>query len=236
MSESESRVIVALDYPREDAAWGLIDRLEPAMCRLKIGKEMFTRLGPGFVERVGARGFDVFLDLKYHDIPNTVAAACDAAADLGVWMVNVHASGGRRMMEAAVDRLAQRSQRPLLIAVTILTSLGQEELAEIGYRGSAEENVLRLAGLARASGLDGVVCSPREAAPLRERLGGEFLLVTPGVRPASASLDDQTRVMTPADAMRAGSSYLVVGRPITGAGDPAAALQAINAEISASLA
>jgi orotidine-5'-phosphate decarboxylase len=236
MSESESRVIVALDYPREEAAWGLIDRLEPAMCRLKIGKEMFTRLGPSFVERVGARGFDVFLDLKYHDIPNTVAAACDAAADLGVWMVNVHASGGRRMMEAAVDRLAQRSQRPLLIAVTILTSLGREELAEIGYRGSAEDNVLRLAGLARASGLDGVVCSPREAAPLRERLGGEFLLVTPGVRPASASLDDQARVMTPADAMRAGSSYLVVGRPITGAEDPAAALQAINAEISASLA
>jgi orotidine-5'-phosphate decarboxylase len=232
MSESESRVIVALDYPREDAAWALIEQLDAGMCRLKIGKEMFTRLGPAFVERVIGRGFDVFLDLKYHDIPNTVAAACEAAADLGVWMMNVHASGGRRMMETAMDRLAQRAQRPLLIAVTILTSLSQEELAEIGYRGSAEENVLRLAGLARDSGLDGVVCSPREAAPLRERVGGDFLLVTPGVRPASASLDDQTRVMTPADAMRAGSSYLVVGRPITGAADPLAALQAINAEIA----
>jgi orotidine-5'-phosphate decarboxylase len=231
MSESKSRVIVALDYPREDAAWTLIDQLDAGMCRLKIGKEMFTRLGPGFVERVIGRGFEVFLDLKYHDIPNTVAAACDAAADLGVWMMNVHASGGRRMMETAMERLAQRTQRPLLIAVTILTSLSQEELVEIGYRGSAEENVLRLADLARDSGLDGVVCSPREAAPLRERLGGEFLLVTPGVRPASASLDDQTRVMTPADAMRAGSSYLVVGRPITGAPDPLVALQAINAEI-----
>ena len=207
------------------------------MCRLKIGKEMFTRLGPAFVERVIGRGFDVFLDLKYHDIPNTVAAACEAAADLGVWMMNVHASGGRRMMETAMDRLAQRAQqRPLLIAVTILTSLSQEELAEIGYRGSAEENVLRLAGLARDSGLDGVVCSPREAAPLRERVGGDFLLVTPGVRPASASLDDQTRVMTPADAMRAGSSYLVVGRPITAAADPLAALRAINAEIADALA
>jgi orotidine-5'-phosphate decarboxylase len=223
---------VALDYPREDAAWALIEQLDAGMCRLKIGKEMFTRLGPAFVERVIGRGFDVFLDLKYHDIPNTVAAACEAAADLGVWMMNVHASGGRRMMETAMDRLAQRAQRPLLIAVTILTSLSQEELAEIGYRGSAEENVLRLAGLARDSGLDGVVCSPREAAPLRERVGGDFLLVTPGVRPASASLDDQTRVMTPADAMRAGSSYLVVGRPITGAADPLAALQAINAEIA----
>ena len=232
MSESESRVIVALDHPREDAAWALIEQLDAGMCRLKIGKEMFTRLGPAFVERVIGRGFDVFLDLKYHDIPNTVAAACEAAADLGVWMMNVHASGGRRMMETAMDRLAQRAQRPLLIAVTILTSLSQEELAEIGYRGSAEENVLRLAGLARDSGLDGVVCSPREAAPLRERVGGDFLLVTPGVRPASASLDDQTRVMTPADAMRAGSSYLVVGRPITGAADPLAALQAINAEIA----
>ena len=232
MSDSEARVIVALDYPGEDAAWALVEQLDTGMCRLKIGKEMFTRLGPAFVDRLVRRGFDVFLDLKYHDIPNTVAAACEAAADLGVWMMNVHASGGRRMMETAMERLAQRSQRPLLIAVTILTSLSQAELAEIGFPGSPEENVLRLAGLANDSGLDGVVCSPREAASLRERLGDDFMLITPGVRPATASLDDQTRVMTPADAIRAGSSYLVVGRPVTAAPDPLAALQAINAEIT----
>jgi len=231
MPETEARVIVALDYPNEDAAWNLVDQLDAGLCRLKIGKEMFTRLGPRFVERVIGRGFDVFLDLKYHDIPNTVAAACDAAADLGVWMMNVHASGGRRMMQSAAERLAQRPSRPLLIGVTILTSLSQEELNEIGFPGSPEDNVLRLAGLAQESGLDGVVCSPREAASLRARLGDDFILVTPGVRPASASLDDQTRVMTPADAIEAGSSYLVVGRPVTAAEDPLAALRAINAEI-----
>ncbi len=232
MSDTEPRIIVALDYPSEEAAWRLIEQLDADMCRLKIGKEMFTRLGPDFVRRVIGRGFDVFLDLKYHDIPNTVAAACEAAADLGVWMMNVHASGGRRMMESAMERLARHASRPRLIAVTILTSLSQEELTEIGFPGTPEENVLRLAALAHDSGLDGVVCSPREAAPLRQRLGGDFLLVTPGVRPASASLDDQTRVMTPADAISAGSSYLVVGRPITAAPDPLAALQAINAEIA----
>ncbi len=232
MSDTEPRIIVALDYPSEEAAWRLIEQLNADMCRLKIGKEMFTRLGPDFVRRVIGRGFDVFLDLKYHDIPNTVAAACEAAADLGVWMMNVHASGGRRMMESAMERLARHASHPRLIAVTILTSLSQEELTEIGFPGTPEENVLRLAALAHDSGLDGVVCSPREAAPLRQRLGGDFLLVTPGVRPASASLDDQTRVMTPADAISAGSSYLVVGRPITAAPDPLAALQAINAEIA----
>jgi len=235
MTLNEPRVIVALDYPREDAAWNLVDRIQSDLCRLKIGKEMFTRLGPDFVEKVVARGFDVFLDLKYHDIPNTVAAACDAAADLGVWMMNVHASGGRRMMQTAVERLAQRAQRPLLIGVTVLTSLSESELNEIGFPGSPEENVARLSALAREAGLDGVVCSPREAATLREASGDDFLLVTPGVRPASASLDDQTRVMTPADAIRAGSSYLVVGRPITAAADPLAALHAINAEIGAGL-
>ena len=232
MSDTEPRIIVALDYPSEEAAWRLIEQLDADMCRLKIGKEMFTRLGPDFVRRVIGRGFDVFLDLKYHDIPNTVAAACEAAADLGVWMMNVHASGGRRMMESAMERLARHASRPRLIAVTILTSLSQEELTEIGFPGTPEENVLRLAALAHDSGLDGVVCSPREAAPLRQRPGGDFLLVTPGVRPASVSLDDQTRVMTPADAISAGSSYLVVGRPITAAPDPLAALQAINAEIA----
>ena len=233
MSAIGPRIIVALDYPDEVSAWGLLEQLDPAMCRLKIGKEMFTRLGPEFVEQVIQRGFDVFLDLKYHDIPNTVAAACEAAADLGVWMMNVHASGGRKMMETAMQRLEQRSSRPLLIGVTILTSLSDAELAEIGYPGTPAENVSRLAALAQDSGLDGVVCSPREAAQLRMERGEDFLLITPGVRPASASLDDQTRVMTPADAMAAGSSYLVIGRPITAAASPLEALQSISAEIAA---
>jgi len=232
MNVTGPRIIVALDYPDAASAWTLIEQLDAAMCRLKIGKEMFTRLGPDFVRQVIDKGFDVFLDLKYHDIPNTVAAACEAGADLGVWMMNVHASGGRRMMEAAMERLAKRSQRPLLIGVTVLTSLSQEEIAEIGYPGSPAENVSRLAALAQDSGLDGVVCSPKEAEQLRAERGDDFLLVTPGVRPASASLDDQTRVMTPADAIAAGSSYLVVGRPITAASDPLAALKSISAEIA----
>jgi len=232
MNVTGPRIIVALDYPDAASAWTLIEQLDAAMCRLKIGKEMFTRLGPDFVRQVIDKGFDVFLDLKYHDIPNTVAAACEAGADLGVWMMNVHASGGRRMMEAAMERLAKRSQRPLLIGVTVLTSLSQEEIAEIGYPGSPAENVSRLAALAQDSGLDGVVCSPKEAEQLRAERGDDFLLVTPGVRPASASLDDQTRVMTPADAIAAGSSYLVVGRPITAASDPLAALKSISAELA----
>jgi orotidine-5'-phosphate decarboxylase len=232
---TEARVIVALDYPRESDAIALLEQLDPKQCRLKVGKEMFTRLGPGFVANLRERGFDVFLDLKYHDIPNTVAAACDAAADLGVWMVNLHASGGRRMMEAAKERLSAHRQPPLLIAVTVLTSMAQADLDEIGLQGTPEQAVLRLAGLARAAGLDGVVCSPQEAQPLRATLGGEFLLVTPGVRPAASGADDQRRVMTPGDAIRAGASYLVVGRPITAAPDPMAALAAINAEVQAAL-
>lgn len=233
MQNSDPRVIVALDYPAAAPALALVERLDPAMCRIKIGKEMFTRLGPAFVEQIAGRGFDIFLDLKYHDIPNTVAAACEAAADLGVWMVNVHASGGRKMIEAAATRLARRSQRPLLIAVTILTSLSQEDLAEIGYAGSPQDNVLRLAALAQSGGADGAVCSPLEAAPIRASTGAGFKLVTPGVRPASSSMDDQKRVMTPGDAIRAGADYLVVGRPITAAPDPLASLQAINAEVAA---
>ena len=226
-----SPVIVALDFPDQSSALSLVERLEPSLCRLKVGKELFTRLGPAFVEKLVDKGFDVFLDLKFHDIPNTVAAACEAAADLGVWMMNVHASGGRRMMEAARERLEGKSHRPRLIAVTILTSLGEEDIREIGFSGSPAENVLRLAALAQSSGLDGVVCSPLEAAAIREQAGSDFLLVTPGVRPATASLDDQKRVMTPADAMAAGSSYLVIGRPVTGAEDPLKALEDINASI-----
>jgi orotidine-5'-phosphate decarboxylase len=229
------RVIVALDFPRGDDALALVERLEPGACRLKIGKEMFTREGPALVEKLIGKGFDVFLDLKYHDIPNTVAAACAAAADLGVWMVNVHASGGRKMMETARERLEGMSHRPLLIAVTVLTSMGAEDLAELGLGVSPEAQVLRLAALAESSGLDGVVCSPREAAAIRAQSAPGFRLVTPGVRPASASLDDQKRVMTPGDAVRAGADYLVVGRPITAAADPLASLAAINAEVAEAL-
>ncbi|MCG6966339.1 MAG: orotidine-5'-phosphate decarboxylase [Chromatiaceae bacterium] len=236
MNSTDPRVIVALDFPATTAAMDLLSGLDPAQCRVKIGKEMFTRAGPQFVEQVAGRGFEIFLDLKYHDIPNTVAAACAAAADLGVWMMNVHASGGRRMMSAAAARLAQLSEPPLLIAVTILTSLAAEDIAEVGYAGSPADNVLRLAALAEDSGLDGVVCSPLEVGPLRAERGAGFKLVTPGVRPAGAAADDQRRVMTPGDAIRAGASYLVIGRPITAAVDPLASLAAINAEIAGALA
>jgi orotidine-5'-phosphate decarboxylase len=233
MHTDNPRVIVALDYPDETRALALVERLQPTQCRLKVGKEMFTRYGPALLEKLSGRGFEIFLDLKFHDIPNTVAAACDAAADLGVWMINLHASGGRRMMEAARERLQRRTTSPLLVAVTILTSLSAEDIAEVGYTGQPVENVLRLAELARRSGMDGVVCSPREAAQLRSGLGRDFLLVTPGVRPRDAATDDQRRVMSPAEAIESGASYLVIGRPITAAADPLAALMAINQEISA---
>lgn len=232
MSEANPRVIVALDYPDSQQALDLVEQLDPGLCRLKVGKEMFTRLGPAFVEQLSVRGFEIFLDLKFHDIPNTVAAACDAAADLGVWMMNMHASGGRRMMEAARERLEKRNERPLLVAVTILTSLSAEDIAEVGFQGEPAENVMRLARLANQSGMDGVVCSPREAAELRAAIGEDFLLVTPGVRPKDATADDQRRVMTPSDAIQAGASHLVVGRPITAADEPITALRRINEEIS----
>lgn len=226
------RIIVALDFPDSGAAMELVSELDPSLCRLKVGKEMFTRFGPAFVEQLVARGFDLFLDLKFHDIPNTVAAACAAAADLGVWMTNVHASGGRRMMEAARDRLQQLQQAPLLVAVTILTSLGQEDIAEIGYPGTPAENVLRLAQLADSSGMDGIVCSPLEAGVVRPLVRADFRLVTPGVRPVSAEIGDQKRVMTPADALANGADFLVIGRPITAATDPMQALRAILSGIA----
>ena len=230
------RVIVALDFPAAAPAMDLVDRLDPTQCRLKVGKELFTRTGPTLVEQLASRDFEVFLDLKYHDIPNTVAAACAAAADLGVWMVNLHACGGRKMMTAARERLSGMDKAPLLIAVTILTSLGSEDLAEIGFRGDPADNVNRLAALADDIGLDGVVCSPREATSIRATASRNFKLVTPGVRPTSASLDDQKRVMTPGDAIRNGATYLVVGRPITAAPDPLASLTAINADVESALA
>jgi orotidine-5'-phosphate decarboxylase len=234
LQSSDPRVIVALDFADIGPARELVRRIDPSLCRLKVGKEMYTRYGPHFVAELTKAGFDVFLDLKFHDIPTTVAAACAAAADLGVWMVNVHASGGRKMMEAARDRLARSSHRPLLIAVTVLTSMSQADVQEIGFAGTPEANVLRLAALTRDAGLDGVVCSPREAAGIRSALGPGFLLVTPGVRPASASLDDQQRVMTPADAIAAGADYLVIGRPVTQSPDPVGVLRDLAAQITAS--
>jgi orotidine-5'-phosphate decarboxylase len=228
-----ARVIVALDYPDAASALQLVAGLSPDLCRLKVGKELFTRAGPQLVEELASRGFDVFLDLKFHDIPNTVASACHAAADLGVWMVNVHALGGERMLLAAREGLERAKHTPLLIAVTILTSMDVHDLAAVGLSGTPEENVLRLATLAHLSGLDGVVCSSRETGILRDRLGPDFRLITPGIRPAGSQADDQRRVMTPADAISAGSSYLVIGRPVTQADDPVSVLRTINSELSA---
>lgn len=231
MSGGERRVIVALDFPDAGAALALAGRLDPHACRVKVGKELFTRAGPALVERLTGLGFEVFLDLKFHDIPHTVAAACRAAASLGVWMINVHAQGGRRMMAAARESIAAVTHRPLLIGVTVLTSLDDGQLHEIGYAGDALSLVSRLAGLVEQSGLDGVVCSPQEASLLRREKSAGFLLITPGIRPADAAVDDQRRVMTPAEAVAAGADYLVIGRPITAAADPLMALRAIRADI-----
>ncbi len=230
---TDTRIIVALDYPDPRQALPLLDLLDGAECKIKIGKELFVRGGPQFVEQVAKRGFDVFLDLKFHDIPNTVAQACIAAADLGVWMMNVHALGGRKMLEAARNALDKgRASTPLLIAVTVLTSLDANDLSELGLTGAVEENVLRLARLAHDTGLDGVVCSPRETALLRGALGADFCLVTPGIRPSDSAVDDQKRTLTPSEALRAGASYLVIGRPITRAAHPMQALRAIRSEIA----
>jgi orotidine-5'-phosphate decarboxylase len=227
----DPRIIVALDYSEASLALDLVARLDPALCRLKVGKELFTVAGPQLLEQLMRRGFEVFLDLKFHDIPNTTAQACKAAAALGVWMVNVHALGGRKMMEAASEAVAQASRPPKLIAVTVLTSMAKEDLAELGMAVTPAELVLRLATLARDSGVDGVVCSAQEAALLRQHCGGEFCLVTPGIRLADAAADDQSRIMTPCAALEAGASYLVIGRPITRAADPLMALQVISQQI-----
>ncbi|HBU28821.1 MAG: orotidine 5'-phosphate decarboxylase [Thiobacillus sp. GWE1_62_9] len=228
---NSTKIIVALDYADAASALALVERLDPALCRLKMGKELFTAAGPDLVRALVARGFEVFLDLKFHDIPNTVAAACRAAASLGVWMMNVHASGGRRMMEAAREALADLPHPPLLIAVTVLTSMSAEDLGEVGVAGSPADQVLRLARLTQACKLDGVVCSAQEATLLRADLGTDFRLVTPGIRPAGADTGDQRRVMTPVEALRAGATDLVIGRPITAAPDPLAALQQIRSDI-----
>jgi len=228
---NNSKIIIALDFNDMGTALSFVLQLDPQKCRIKIGKELFTSAGPKMVERFVGMGFDVFLDLKFHDIPNTVARACSAAAELGVWMVNVHATGGRNMMAAAREAIDQYEKKPLLIGVTVLTSLSATELHEIGIQGTPEEAVDRLARLAQSSGLDGVVCSPLETAILRESCGSDFLLVTPGVRPAGSQQNDQTRIMTPEDAIRNGSDFLVIGRPITQADDPAAALESISQSI-----
>ena len=228
---ADPAIIVALDYAEAADALALAERLDPAACRLKVGKELFTAAGPQLVQALIARGFDVFLDLKFHDIPNTVAKACEAAARLGVWMLNVHASGGLAMMQAAREGVARSGRNPRLIAVTVLTSMDQTALKQVGIATSVQGQVLHLAGLTKEAGLDGVVCSAQEATLLRSALGPDFCLVTPGIRPASASLDDQSRVVTPADAVRNGAHYLVIGRPITAAADPLAALAAIAREI-----
>ncbi|GGE65985.1 orotidine-5'-phosphate decarboxylase [Shewanella carassii] len=230
---TETPIVVALDFDNKFKALQLIDKLDPSMCRLKVGKEMFTLFGPQLVKEIHDRGFDLFLDLKFHDIPNTVAKAVAAAAEMGVWMVNVHASGGLAMMEAARRALLPYGDNaPLLIAVTVLTSMSDDELKLIGVEGSAEDQVLRLARLTQTAGLDGVVCSARESSMLKAELGADFKLVTPGIRPAGSDAGDQKRIMTPAEAMAAGSDYLVIGRPITQASDPLATLQAIHQSLA----
>ncbi|MCK6261991.1 orotidine-5'-phosphate decarboxylase [Vibrio sp. ZSDE26] len=226
---NDQKVIVALDYDKQADALAFVDRIDPSSCRLKVGKEMFTLFGPDFVRELHKRGFSVFLDLKFHDIPNTCSKAVKAAAELGVWMVNVHASGGERMMTASREILEPYGKdRPMLIGVTVLTSMEQNDLAGIGLNVAPQEQVIRLATLTKNSGLDGVVCSAQEASMLKSELGQEFKLVTPGIRPVGASVGDQKRIMTPVDAIQAGSDYLVIGRPITQAADPALVLSEIN--------
>lgn len=230
----ESKIIVALDFDSESKTLAFVDRVDPTQCRVKVGKELFTRCGPALVKQLVARNFDVFLDLKFHDIPNTVAHAVAAAADLGVWMTNVHASGGREMMVAARDAVATLNpgDRPLVIAVTVLTSLAAADLQAIGVSASPAEQVLNLARLAQDAGLDGVVCSAAETAALRAVMGADFCLVTPGIRRQEDAVGDQKRVFGPADAVANGSDYLVVGRPITQAAEPTSELAAFNQAVS----
>lgn len=228
-----SKVIVALDYETEREAMNLVDQLDPSQCRLKVGKEMFTTLGTDFVKQLHGRNFDVFLDLKFHDIPNTVARAVRSAADLGVWMVDLHASGGLRMMETAKEILLPYGKdAPLLISVTVLTSMEEVDLLQIGLNTSPMEQVIRLARLSQRAGLDGVVCSPQEVSILRDTCGKDFKLITPGIRPEGSDLGDQRRIMTPSEAIAAGSDYLVIGRPITLANNPVEVLKKINGSIA----
>ncbi|MGA9699056.1 orotidine-5'-phosphate decarboxylase [Acinetobacter sp. ANC 3781] len=224
-------IIVALDAKSQYDALTIAEQLDPALCRVKVGKELFTHEGPSVVKALHEKGFEVFLDLKFHDIPNTTAQAVCAAADLGVWMVNVHASGGRKMMETCVERLKVGNYNTQLIAVTVLTSMGREDLKDIGLDIEPSEQVKRLAKLTQDSGLDGVVCSAQEAKMLRETLGQDFALVTPGIRPAGSNADDQKRIVTPKQAMLDGSTHLVIGRPITQSENPSQTLRDILATL-----
>lgn len=228
----QTPIIVALDFSSRDAALALASWLDPAQCRVKVGKELFTRCGPAVIEKLQRQGFEVFLDLKFHDIPNTTAMAVRAAAELGVWMVNVHCSGGLRMMSACREELDKiNGPRPLLIGVTVLTSMEQSDLTGIGFEVTPAQQVMRLAALAEQAGLDGLVCSAHEAGALKAAHSG-LQLVTPGIRPLGSSADDQKRILTPHQALAAGSDYLVIGRPISQAVDPAAALASILAELA----
>ena len=229
---NEPGVIVALDYADAQSALQFVNRIEPRSCRLKVGQELFTAAGPQLIEQLVRRGFGVFLDLKFHDIPHTVAQACKAASRLGVWMLSVHTLGGGTMLTAAREALGGINPRPLLIAVTVPTSMGREELEQLGISGGMEDAVLRLAHLAHQSGTDGVVCSGLEAPRLKKQFGREFCLVTPGIRPAQTGHDDQLRVVTPRQAVLNGADYLVIGRPVTQAADPLRALQDIKRDMT----
>lgn len=233
---TDSKIIVALDFADANSTFALVEKLDPSLCKLKVGKELFTSSGPQLVEALVNKGFDVFLDLKFHDIPNTVSKACEAASKLGVWMLNVHASGGLAMMQAAREGIARSGHSPLLIAVTVLTSMDQATLNQLGVAGSLQEHVLRLATLTKQAGLHGVVCSAQEAEILKQVLGKDFYLVTPGIRPSanisSVNADDQSRVVSPSQAIINGSNYLVIGRPITQAADPMSVLNALQLELA----
>jgi orotidine-5'-phosphate decarboxylase len=235
MNGEKNRVIIALDMDDDRKVLELVDQLDPSQCRLKIGKELFTLYGPELVRQVQARGFEVFLDLKFHDIPTTVNKAVRAACELKVWMLTVHASGGADMLKAARAAVDASDHKTLLVAVTVLTSMAEEDLQSLGIQRSMDEQVLRLASLAQGAGMDGVVCSAQETEDLRKLLRDDFVLVTPGIRPAGDLAQDQKRVVTPAQAIKNGSSYLVIGRPITQAQRPVQKLSAINAEISGEL-
>ena len=228
------RVIVPLDFPDAAAALAMAARLDPRLCRVKVGKELFVAAGPAVVEQLQQRGFEVFLDLKFHDIPNTVAGACKSAARLGVWMMNVHASGGEAMLRAAREAIESVTKPPLLIGVTVLTSLDDAALARVGFAGTVRESVENLARLTKECGLDGVVCSAQEAPWVRAAAGTSFTLVTPGIRLATDEKGDQVRTVTPPEAVKLGADYLVIGRPITRAADPVAVLDAIRASLGES--
>ena len=230
---NDSKIIVALDYADATSALNLAAKLDPNLCKLKVGKELFTAAGPTLIEQLVKKQFKVFLDLKFHDIPITVAKACQAASSLGIWMLNVHACGGAAMMQAALEGVSKSNHQPFLIAVTVLTSMDQSTLTSVGVSQKLDQQVLNLAKLSQQSGLHGVVCSGLEARLLKQNLPNDFLLVTPGIRPSTANLDDQNRVLTPSQALNMGASYLVIGRPITHAADPIVALMAIQHEIEA---